>query len=113
MRKIHRRVRPVETLEQLNKIMTIAAQYTTFSYTKNPYEFKNNCASLRNTTYIQDGQRFLYITTMYPFEGFFKRNFDLFHPFALVCFFHLLEQLGDGFNDDYDDHLFSSFLPAG
>ena len=70
MRKIHRRVRPVETLEQLNKIMTIAAQYTTFSYTKNPYEFKNNCASLRNTTYIQDGQRFLYITTMYVNEKY-------------------------------------------
>lgn len=69
-----RRIRSVENYEAIEKIMNIASNYTSIIYTRKPYEFKAKCAELRKATYVQDCERYVYVTTMYVKNVITKDN---------------------------------------
>lgn len=65
-KSINKRYRYVFNFEDMCKILRIAHEFTYFTnISRTEYEFKAGCAELRKTSYINKGDRYFKITTMY------------------------------------------------
>lgn len=61
---ICKRYRYVASLEEMQRIYAIAEKYSTLQYTDKEYSY-NGDGILRNTSYVQDGDRYYKITSMW------------------------------------------------
>ena len=61
---ICKRYRYVASLEEMQRIYAIAEKYSTMQYTDKEYSY-NGDGILRNTSYVQDGDRYYKITSMW------------------------------------------------
>lgn len=61
---ICKRYRYVASLEEMQRIYAIAEKYSTLLYTDKDYSY-NGVGTLRHTSYIQDGDRYYKITSMW------------------------------------------------
>lgn len=61
---ICKRYRYVASLEEMQRIYAIAEKYSTLQYTDKDYSY-NGDGILRNTSYVQDGDRYYKITSMW------------------------------------------------
>ena len=61
---ICKRYRYVASLEEMQRVYAIAEKYSTIQYTDKEYSY-NGDGILRNTSYVQDGDRYYKITSMW------------------------------------------------